>query len=226
MGAIPPLSNTLSFILFSCSLFNDAVSSSDDMASNGKMIGEWWIGKDWEGSGRVLNEVPSRHLSGGTDEHHEKSVMITGIPAEIRTEDLPDTSIGYYRYTSLLGSWYQKLSYPLRTTYTTNTLGCSGIGFEARETVIYLDGFLVFRKLQFPQTKFLWGRLSLYDVSDGSQKRNSWRNIISWKSWALLCITWSSAQLFGEVCRPGHHVALLGTLGEEDNNLQKYRTQK
>jgi hypothetical protein len=35
-------------------LFNDAVSSSDFIASNDRMINEKWIGKDVEGSGRGI----------------------------------------------------------------------------------------------------------------------------------------------------------------------------
>jgi hypothetical protein len=37
--------------LFVYGLFNDAVSSSDYIASNDGMINEYWIGKDMEGSG-------------------------------------------------------------------------------------------------------------------------------------------------------------------------------
>jgi hypothetical protein len=47
--------------LFICGLFNDAVSSSGYVTSNGTMISEWWIGKDVEGSGLdlILDTVPS-----------------------------------------------------------------------------------------------------------------------------------------------------------------------
>jgi hypothetical protein len=40
--------------LFICGLFNKAVSSLDCIASNGRVINEWWIGKDVERSGRGL----------------------------------------------------------------------------------------------------------------------------------------------------------------------------
>jgi hypothetical protein len=53
-------------ILFIYSLFNDSASSSDYIASNGRIISELWIGKDMEGSGRGLTrplEVSSLVLS-------------------------------------------------------------------------------------------------------------------------------------------------------------------
>jgi hypothetical protein len=40
--------------LFICCLFNDAVNSSDYIASDDRMINEYWVGKDTEGSGRGL----------------------------------------------------------------------------------------------------------------------------------------------------------------------------
>jgi hypothetical protein len=45
-----------------------------------------WIRKNSEGSGRNLIEV-------GSEESHEKPATIIGIPAEIRTEHLPDTCL-------------------------------------------------------------------------------------------------------------------------------------
>jgi hypothetical protein len=42
------------------------------MASSGRMVDEWWIGKDLEGGGRGINEVLSRNLPGGTKENHEE----------------------------------------------------------------------------------------------------------------------------------------------------------
>jgi hypothetical protein len=42
------------FNLFISSLFNDAVSSSYQTVSNDKMVHEWWIRKDVEGSDRGL----------------------------------------------------------------------------------------------------------------------------------------------------------------------------
>jgi predicted GNAT superfamily acetyltransferase len=35
-------------------LFNDAVNNSGSIASNDRMIHEWWVGKDVEESGRGL----------------------------------------------------------------------------------------------------------------------------------------------------------------------------
>jgi hypothetical protein len=42
-------------------------------------------------------KVQSRHLSGETEEYHNNtSVRIAGIPREIRTEHLPNTSLQRY----------------------------------------------------------------------------------------------------------------------------------
>jgi hypothetical protein len=35
-------------LLFICVLYNDAVSSSDNIALEGGMINEWWIEKDFD----------------------------------------------------------------------------------------------------------------------------------------------------------------------------------
>jgi hypothetical protein len=53
-----------------------------------------------EGTGCGLIEVLFRHLPGGA---RESSVRTTGVPAEIRTENYPNTSLERYRYTYLLG---------------------------------------------------------------------------------------------------------------------------
>jgi hypothetical protein len=41
-------------IVFIFSLFNDTLSNSEYTASNERMISEWWIAKNVEGSGRGL----------------------------------------------------------------------------------------------------------------------------------------------------------------------------
>jgi hypothetical protein len=43
------------------------------------------------------------HLRGGTEEATKISVRIAGVPLDIRTEYLLNTSLVFYRYTSLLG---------------------------------------------------------------------------------------------------------------------------
>jgi hypothetical protein len=57
-------------------------------------------GKDLQGSHRPLIEILSRHLLGGTEEAHEKPVML-GVTTENRTEHLPNISLSY-RYTNML----------------------------------------------------------------------------------------------------------------------------
>jgi hypothetical protein len=56
------------------------------------VIHELWIGKDLEGNDHGRFEVLSCHLPGGIEGNHEKSVRITGVPAEFRTENLPTAS--------------------------------------------------------------------------------------------------------------------------------------
>jgi hypothetical protein len=62
------------------------------------MIDEWWIGKDMERIDRGLIYVLSRQMPGNTE---ETSVRIVGIPAEIRTDHLPNTILERYLYTNL-----------------------------------------------------------------------------------------------------------------------------
>jgi hypothetical protein len=47
--------------------------SPDCIALNGKMIGEYWIGKDLKKSGHILIKVP-QHFPGGTEENHKKNL--------------------------------------------------------------------------------------------------------------------------------------------------------
>jgi hypothetical protein len=66
------------------------------IASHGRMT-------DLEESGRGEAEVFSQHSSGGTEENHEESsVRTVGVPAEIRTEHLPNTSRELCLLTNLL----------------------------------------------------------------------------------------------------------------------------
>jgi hypothetical protein len=71
------------------------------IASNGRMMDEWWIGRDLEGSCHIQIEVLSLHLPGGTEENHKKtSVRKAGAPAKIWTEHLLHTSLEPYHYIS------------------------------------------------------------------------------------------------------------------------------
>jgi hypothetical protein len=45
------------------------------IASNGTVSNELRIGKDLEGSGCGLTEVPFGHLPGGTEENHERTLV-------------------------------------------------------------------------------------------------------------------------------------------------------
>jgi hypothetical protein len=59
-----------------------------------------YIGNNFEGYGLGRIEVLSRHWPGGTEE--KSSAMIACVPAEIRTEYLPNTSLEHYLYLELL----------------------------------------------------------------------------------------------------------------------------
>jgi hypothetical protein len=75
----------------------------DYITLSGMRIREWWIWEDLEGSGRGIIEVLTRHLPGGEEKELRTSVRTAGVPADIRTEHLPNTSLGLYRYTNVLG---------------------------------------------------------------------------------------------------------------------------
>jgi hypothetical protein len=72
------------FAFFICGLFNDAVSTTDYIASNSWITNEQRIGKDEEGSGRglILYTIPA---FGWKDwrKSHEPSVKIVRLWAEI-----------------------------------------------------------------------------------------------------------------------------------------------
>jgi hypothetical protein len=56
-----------------------------------------------EGSGRGLIEVVSSHFPGGTAKKR-----ITGVPAEIRTENIPNTSVSRAKFHSTLKPRHNK----------------------------------------------------------------------------------------------------------------------
>jgi hypothetical protein len=61
------------YILCTSVLFYDAVSVSDYMVWDGRVIGEWRIVRDVEGGGLSKIDVISCHLIGGTEEKHDTS---------------------------------------------------------------------------------------------------------------------------------------------------------
>jgi hypothetical protein len=48
------------------------------------------------------NRGTTAHLPGETEENHKTLVMKAGVPAEIRTENLPSTSLEHYHCTNQL----------------------------------------------------------------------------------------------------------------------------
>jgi hypothetical protein len=79
--------------LYICSLFNQAFNSPDYTVYNHKIIAEYWIQNDVEGSDRgqiatILTFSCSVRRKLGT-----KSNTIAIFPTEIRMEHLPDKSL-------------------------------------------------------------------------------------------------------------------------------------
>lgn len=62
--------------------------SVDYIASNGRMIGKWWIGEDFERSSYGLIKTLSSRFPGGTEENHTFSVWVAGVMAKVQTECL------------------------------------------------------------------------------------------------------------------------------------------
>jgi hypothetical protein len=89
-----------SYFLSFRGLFNDAFQYKVYIASDDMMIDEWWMWKDLGRSGHDLIEVLSRHFSG----LRETSARIADVPAEIRTDHLPNTDLELYLYTNRLGN--------------------------------------------------------------------------------------------------------------------------
>jgi hypothetical protein len=94
---LPPSSGlNIDFCLYG--LLNDSVSSSHYIASNDRMISEWWIGRDMEGvdGGLVWGTIWRVWRKS-----REASVKIAGRRAEVWTRDLLSTKQHCYRY-----DWY------------------------------------------------------------------------------------------------------------------------
>jgi hypothetical protein len=72
------------------------------VASDGRLIDEWWMGKDLEETARGLVHVLSLNSPRGIKENH-KNVTITRVRVEIWTEHPPNTSLEHYWYTSISG---------------------------------------------------------------------------------------------------------------------------
>jgi hypothetical protein len=58
---------------------------------------------DSKGVGRGLIEVLSRYLPGVTEETQESNGQITDVPAEIRKENVPNTTLKSYRNANPFG---------------------------------------------------------------------------------------------------------------------------
>jgi hypothetical protein len=78
------------FICFICVLFHDGIISSDYITTNGRMINEWRIVKDVEGSssGPLWGNMSSIAWR-NSGNPQRTSVRIVNIPAEIWTGHLP-----------------------------------------------------------------------------------------------------------------------------------------
>jgi hypothetical protein len=68
----------------------------------------WWLVSNeleriWKEAVTSLLKELSRHSPRGIEKINEKPVRIAGVPTDIRTEHLPNTSLERYRYIDLLG---------------------------------------------------------------------------------------------------------------------------
>jgi hypothetical protein len=57
------------------------------------------IGQKWP----WLLDIPFPNFPEGAEKNHEEPTRTVGAPSEIRTENLPNTSVVRFRYTKLLG---------------------------------------------------------------------------------------------------------------------------
>jgi hypothetical protein len=74
------------------------------MASDDRMVDDWWIAKNLEGGGRGLFELLSRNFPIGSEENHEKSVSAVGVPALDSNWALPEYKSIYLTLHYLV--WY------------------------------------------------------------------------------------------------------------------------
>jgi hypothetical protein len=86
--------------MYSYSSFLTALSAVQTVPLTCRTVHKLWVGIDVEGSGLGLTEVLSRNSLG----------RMADIRAKIRTEYLPNTSVNRYRYVTLLGILYNRLS--------------------------------------------------------------------------------------------------------------------
>jgi hypothetical protein len=100
---------TMIHAVFSCGLVNDTVRIR--VVSCDCAVDEWRIGKDLEGSGRVLIVVLSRNLFRGSEENHEKRlVRIASVREAIKIRHCPNATIEYYRYLMSFAFRYELLT--------------------------------------------------------------------------------------------------------------------
>jgi hypothetical protein len=78
--------------------FNDAFDISDYIVSNGRIINEWWIGNDVEGSRSDLFQDTIPAFAWWSWEKSRKSLIsIIVVPGEIWTSHFPNTNHKRYR---------------------------------------------------------------------------------------------------------------------------------
>jgi hypothetical protein len=70
------------------------------MVSNDTMTDE--LVRIWKEAVSDIIDVLTRYLSGGTEEQYRRLNRGVGVPAKIRTESLPNTSLQRYRHVNLL----------------------------------------------------------------------------------------------------------------------------
>jgi hypothetical protein len=94
----------LLLFLFISDFFNDAVTSSDNVASNDRMISEYELERIWKEAAMTYFKVLSWHLSGGTEENDDKPQSgwpVLGLRFELGTFRI--LSMSYNRLAATIG---------------------------------------------------------------------------------------------------------------------------
>jgi hypothetical protein len=85
------------------------LSVLDCVVSNSRVTDQRGVKKDFEGSSHGLIKALFHYKPGGTEEKYKRPVRITGIPAEISTKHLRNTSLEHCCYSNLFSQFCSSL---------------------------------------------------------------------------------------------------------------------
>jgi hypothetical protein len=133
-----PVGDGRRYAIYLCAVFL-RWRHSDYMASNCRIIGWYWIGKDLEASRRGLMDVLSLHFAGGSEENHEQDTRCLG-------GDSKGTSLEYksecYHYTKLFGQYTTSVPLLSKLAQTvTHLVYSEGSQFECPDSGAF-SGFI------------------------------------------------------------------------------------